>query len=292
VVVFGLKNKNMITVKLRGGLGNQMFQYAFGRSLSIKKGENLTLDISSFNNTAIIDTKRKYLLDNFNIKPLISETDTFRSIDRFFWKVINNTGLFLKNDFHVHHHSFFNKIPFKKFDSYFQSYKYFEQYQEEIRKDFSLKIELPKKALEILNTIKNTNSVSLHVRRGDYVSNKKNANTYGSCSLDYYRNAISTICGKISNPVFFVFSDDIEWVKNELIIPTETIYVSQYYFDEVAELFLMSQCKNNIIENSSFSWWGAWLNNNKDKIVICPRKWTLISNFDTIDLIPDNWIKL
>jgi hypothetical protein len=282
----------MITIKLQGGIGNQMFQYAFGRSLSLKKKEDLSLDTSFYKNIKTGDTLREFKLNNFNIKADIIETDNFNKSTKIFWKIINGIGLVIHKDFHVRFHPIFLKMRAKNFIGFFQSYKYFIIYEKEIKEDLTLKSQLPPKAIEIMEQIKNSLSVSIHVRCGDYVTNKENLKNYGVCSLDYYQNAISKIKEKIDKPIFYIFSDDINWVKSNLKINENLIFVSENNFEEAIELELMSNCKNNIIANSSFSFWGAWLNKNPNKVVIAPKKWTNIMNFDTIDLIPENWIRI
>ena len=282
----------MITIKIQGGIGNQMFQYAFGRSLSLKRKENLRLDTSFYKNIKSGDTPREFKLNNFNIKADIIETDSLSKSTKTFWKLINKIGLMFHKDFHVRFHPYFLKVRIKNFIGFFQSYKYFSDYEKEIKEDLTLKIQLPAKAIEILEQIKNSSSVSIHVRCGDYITNKDNLKSYGVCSLDYYQNAISRIKEKVDKPVFYVFSDDINWVKSNLKTDENLIFVSDNNFDETVQLELMSNCKNNIIANSSFSWWAGWLNKNPNKIVIAPKKWTNIVNFDTIDLIPEDWIKI
>lgn len=282
----------MITIKIQGGIGNQMFQYAFGRSLSLKRKEVLRLDTSFYKNIKNGDTPREFKLNNYNIKADIIETENFGKFTKIFWKLVNGMGLAIYKDFHIRFHPYFLNTKLKNFIGFFQSYKYFNAYEKEIKEDLTLKIALPLKATEILEQIKDNQSVSIHIRCGDYITNKDNLKNYGTCSLDYYQNAISKIKEKVDKPIFYVFSDDINWAKSNLKIDENFVFVSDYKFDETIELELMSNCKNNIIANSSFSFWAAWLNKNPNKIVIAPKKWTNIVNFDTIDLIPENWIKI
>ena len=140
--------------------------------------------------------------------------------------------------------------------------------------------------------ISQTNSVSLHIRRGDYVSNQKTNQTHGTCDLDYYQRCITEIEKEVENPYFFVFSDEIEWVKENLKINHPAEYVDQNTGDKSYEdMRLMSQCKHNVIANSSFSWWGAWLNSYPDKIVFAPKRWFASDKHNTKDLIPEGWKK-
>ena len=135
------------------------------------------------------------------------------------------------------------------------------------------------------------NAVSVHVRRGDYVNNK-NANAFhGVCSPEYYRKAIELIAKRVDSPKYFVFSDDIEWVKEHIEIPN-AVFVSQKDIADHEELVLMSKCKHAIIANSSFSWWGAWLNANPNKLVIAPKQWVSDSRVNTVDAIPAEWVRI
>lgn len=149
----------------------------------------------------------------------------------------------------------------------------------------------------MLNKINETESISLHVRRGDYVSNLKASSEHGVCSIDYYKKAIEHIKSKIKdkkNICFFLFSDDPIWVKDNMTFINDEIVVIDFNNEEKSheDMRLMSACKHNIIANSSFSWWGAWLNNNQEKIVVAPEKWFKVDNYDTRDLYPANFIKL
>ncbi len=295
----------MICVQLNGGLGNQMFQYACARSLAYLYQTNVVLDKSQLRNNQKNITTRSYCLDIFNIqveeisesslrkvKPLI-----YRIINTLFFKIfskgIQTSKYFIENGFR--YNSAIKKVQNNCFLSgYWQSPLYFQSIEHIIRNDFSFPDNLSSCNEIILNDIKNTNSVSLHVRRTDFINNSVH-DIHGFCSLDYYRGAMNIILGKVENPIFFVFSDDIEWVKENLKIESKVIFVSgnsgkKSYID----MQLMSLCKHNIIANSSFSWWGAWLNKNENKIVIAPQKWFAKKNLNdqTVDLIPPTWIRI
>ena len=176
------------------------------------------------------------------------------------------------------------------FEGYFQTEKYFKIFRKELLKDFSLKTELNDKNKKMLEQIKSTNAISLHVRHGDYLNLQ---NHFKICSLDYYKNAINLIIQKVENPHFYIFSDDIDWVRknfnlNHHITIVDINSSNEGYFD----LELMKNCKHNITANSSFSWWGAWLNENPDKIVITPKTWFVNGDEERIDRIPEDWIEL
>ena len=179
------------------------------------------------------------------------------------------------------------------FDGFWQNEKYFKEFDTELQSIFSMKGRLSTSSIVYEEQIKESNSVSLHVRRGDYVTSKLTNEIHGTCSLDYYQKAVSMIESKIKNPVFYLFSDDIPWVKDNFSFIENKKFIQ--LDDETPphdEIHLMSLCDHNIIANSSFSWWGAWLNNNKEKIVIAPFKWFNDKSFDVTDLNPKSWLCL
>lgn len=258
-------------IKIIGGLGNQMFQYAYGRNLELS-GKKVVFDTSFFaGNKNSKDTARDFKLDKFNITTSAEFSPKKHLISDIWIKIKRRLGL--------------------NADVYFQSEKYFINISDNIRQEFTLKKELSNKAQEVLGNIENTDSVSLHIRRGDYVVDKNINAFHGICGMDYYQRAIELIKEKISHPTFFIFSDDITWAKDNLKGP-EFVFVSNPEIEDVEELVLMSKCKYNIIANSSFSWWGAWLNNNLDKIVIAPQKWFNDKKANKNQILPEKWIRI
>jgi len=183
------------------------------------------------------------------------------------------------------------KYNYAIFDGYWQSEKYFIDIKNIITEELSLK----KKYIDeieknLINKIKNNNSVSIHIRRGDYVNDKTTNLHHGTCPLDYYHRAIKIILANNKKSIFFIFSDDIDWVKKNLKLLHPSFFISGN--KDYEDLFLMSLCKHNIIANSSFSWWAAWLNNNPNKTVAAPKKWFNNPHQNTKDLIPKPWIKI
>lgn len=271
----------MIIVRLKGGLGNQMFQYALGRSLALKNNDELKLDIN-FYQSINLAVKRFYSLNVFNIQAEVVNSSwtnfIFRLTKRFKEKSFNfsknilslNSGVYL--------------------DGYWQSPKYFEGFEDEIKKNFTLKNPIAQNIQDLAGEIENTNSLCVHVRRGDYVGNKN----HETVDNEYYKKAIEYIKNHASVDKIYVFSDDIEWCKNNFKFAFPAMFVGTEYAGEKGErhMFLMSKCKNFIIANSSFSWWAAWLSNSKDKIVICPKQWFPDASIDTKDLIPKEWIRI
>ena len=256
----------MIIIKLKGGLGNQLFQYAFGLLLADKRGEELKIDNRSLG--AKTDTYRSYSLDNFKIStPLASDSEIKKYQPRlaFFNKIYNK----IFKNYHIGYEEKFLNTKASYIEGFFQSYKYLE-----LLKELSLKKDIDYKIAD--------NSVAVHIRRGDYVNNP----AHFVCDLKYYQNAFKLIKEKVASPVFYIFSDDIAWAKENLI------FVSRPEIKDFEELILMSRCKNNIIANSSFSFWGAWLNTHNDKIVIAPDKWNNEFPNDYKDLLPPTWFQI
>ena len=290
----------MIIVRVTGGLGNQMFQYAMYKSLE-NKGKLVKLDSKSF-----YETKKEhngYELERiFDIKP---NKPTKEDLEKFDENNISTLfkikrKLFGDKKFVYDTKEYvFNKDVYKLKNSYlngyWQSIKYFEGIENDIKKDFRFKNQLDNKNLEILNEIENSNSISIHIRRGDYMS-PENYNMYGCIATPtYYKKAIKVIEEKVENPTFFVFSNDMDWVKKNIQINSRVFYIDINSGNgSYKDMQLMSNCKHNIIANSSFSWWGAWFNENKNKIVIAPKKWINREDVDSnkIELFCEGWTLL
>ncbi len=293
-----------IIVRLMGGLGNQMFQYAFGRALSIQRNCELELDLTFLEKRDSDQeyTLRKYELNIFNIKADIASKKKVgvirRAIDhpllrRFYHRL---PGVFsyriLKEQ----------KFSFKPVDSslkcsyylegYWQSEKYFKSVEAEIRKDFEFISQADGMNKELYDRINECESVSIHIRRGDLVSLKSASDFHGTCSDDYYEKGISIIKQRLKNPVFFIFTDDPIWAASHKLFSGYQIVDWNSGEKGFEDLRLMSNCKHHIIANSSFSWWGAWLNRRTDKIVIAPKNWFRDSSIDTSDLIPESWRRI
>ncbi len=288
----------MITVKLSGGLGNQMFQYALGRCLAEKNKTQLRLDISGLLHRLPKKnfTYRDFVLDGFKVNYTLN----------FFSRVARFTGL--HNLLFIVSYGYFcfhNKIrpaivekgefEFNQeilslkdgvyLDGYWQNEKYFAEVAEIIRDEFTLSEKLDIEEADWLKSIQENNSVALHVRRGDYV----NLHLDGICNLEYYCSAMNKMREKTSNPHFFIFSDDPKWAAENFKDQDMNIVSSEEYRSPCVDMYLMSQCKHQIIANSSYSWWAAWLNQNREKIVISPGKWTF--NTDASPAL-NNWLKI
>ncbi len=291
----------MIIVHLSGGLGNQMFQYAFGRANTKCLGALLALELSD----KTLQIHNGFELGRiFNIHAkMATQADLQAVLGVQRYSIIRNSikGLGLRNillsryveEPHFHFAPQMLDIADNRYVyGYWQSEKYFREIVTTIRSDFSFKQPLANQNTEIAEKISHINSVSLHVRRNDYAKNPKINATHGLCSLEYYRESIRYVVERVKQPQFFVFSDDIAWVKNNLKIDFPCQFVDHNQGTEsYNDMRLMSMCKHHIIANSSFSWWGAWLNPNMQKIVVAPKKW-FAHEADTRDLIPEKWVLL
>ncbi|WP_421535362.1 alpha-1,2-fucosyltransferase [Pseudomonas marginalis] len=288
----------MIIAHIIGGLGNQMFQYAAAKALSVEKNTELLLDVTSFDSYALhqgFELNKIFSADfktasSSDIKKILGwQAPTIvRSVlhrPRLTW--LRKTTLSIEPSFQ-YWRGFQDLSDNTYLSGYWQSERYFKIIESIIRKDFSFKLPMDNENSRTANLISNTEAVSLHIRRGDYVNNS----AYSACSLDYYQAAISHFTHMNKPPTFFIFSDDINWVKEHLKIEHPHCYVDHNNgAASYNDMRLMSLCKHNIIANSSFSWWGAWLNANNDKIVITPKSWFNTNNHID-DLIPPTWISL
>lgn len=284
----------MIVVKLKGGLGNQLFQYAAAKQLSVKHETPLKLDLSFLEADASGYTKRDFELDKFKIN---IEMATFEEIEALRKKNLKNflqrtqqrerkfglfkTNLKIKNDCYL--------------NGYWQSENYFEDIKEIIREEFVFKEILTGVYFtELQEKITTSNSISLHFRRGDYITDEKANGYFGVCPLEYYQSAVRLISARIHDPELFIFSDDIPWVKSHFHTQCPVTFVEHTDNSLHSDFRLMSMCKHNIIANSSYSWWAAWLNPNKEKVVIAPQKWyeNKRKQRQARDRIPKEWLKI
>ena len=285
------------------GLGNQMFQYAAGRRLSILHQTALKLDITHYQRYRY----RKYGLQHFCIQEAFAtpqEIARVRGTPKSGLARIT-AGLNRKlNPFY--RPPIFAELYVRPFDpriwdtpkdvylaGYWQSEAYFQDIQDIIRREFVLRNKPDRQNQEMAAKITDTTSVSIHVRRGDYVSDAHINQVHGCCGLDYYGQCVRLIAEYVPNPHFYVFSDDPAWTQENLSMGYPTTLVSHNgTVRGYDDLRLMALCQHNIIANSSFSWWGAWLNANPDKIVLAPQRWFRDPALDASDLIPDGWIKI
>lgn len=289
----------MIYVKISGGLGNQLFQYAFGQYTA----GILNTEVKYFSQTQIENknfTKRELDIqkfglpinfeDNFEESIYFKFNKSLRKIER---KLIQKFPNFNKKHKiqSVNIHSLDDDLRDNcYYDGYWQHQEYPNYISSLLKEKIKLSIDSQNKLNDLIFQIENTNSVSIHIRRGDYMNIAANAKIFHICDMDYYNRAIQLIENKVDNPVFFIFTEDKEWAK-------QNFKGNNFNFIEgnsaIEDMLLMSKCKNQIIANSTFSWWAAWLNNNESKIVIAPQDWYVNFLKDNVKyFIPGDWVKL
>ena len=280
----------MIITKIKGGLGNQLFQYAVGRAVALRHKVPLKFDTTIFETYKL---HNGYRLDQFAIKADIAadnEIINLKGRNNVLFSALRKAGLVKrKSYFKEKRSSYFDASVFKNnfvyLDGYWQNELYFSDIRELILEELSPNSSTNDLSFAYLECIKKNNSVSIHVRRGDYL-NLKNINVL---DVDYYMKAVEYIRKIVEKPTFYIFSDDLEWCKSSLAFLGDCIYVERTQ-TEIDDLKLMSFCQHNIIANSSFSWWGAWLNQNPNKTVIAPKGW-LLNDPGSSNVIPSDWVK-
>ncbi|NDW09799.1 alpha-1,2-fucosyltransferase [Dysgonomonas sp. 520] len=285
--------------KLQGGLGNQMFQYAVVRALETKKNKNVYLDLvflETHNKSEEHFSARKYELNIFknirathlsnSCRTIFLSTNLFIRIIR---RLLNIRAIKQTNDHYVN-------LPDNRniyLDGYFQSEKYFRNIRKDLLKDFEFIAFDDEKNRIIYDKIANSNSVSIHVRRGDYVSSSQIGNKHGVLPVAYYKQAIDLLSKKIEKEDidYYIFSDDPAYIKTHFeFVPNCVIIDVNKGDDSWKDLCLMTACKYHIIANSSFSWWGAWLS-QREGITIAPSRWfnDEVVSYNIHDFIPDSW---
>lgn len=292
----------MVISQVIGGLGNQMFQYAAGRALAMRLGGDLALDISAFENYNLHQGFE--LTRVFAMSPAIaSGQDLSRMLG---WQhsplarsvlarrpfAVLRSRRFVSEP-HFHYCSDFDQLDGDVYlAGYWQSEKYFKRVIAQIREDFRFRLPLEGENAELAARLSQTQAVSLHVRRGDYASNSATTAVHGLCSPTYYHDALRIVRQQIPDAHLYIFSDDIGWVRKNIKIELPSVYVEHNQGkDSFNDMMLMSLCRHHITANSSFSWWGAWLNSSSSKLVIAPKKW-FADDKSTADLIPHQWMRL
>jgi hypothetical protein len=286
----------MIIVNLKGGTGNQLFQYALGRHLAHKNNDVLKLDIGGLDRAVKAgDIFRPFQLQAFNVIENIATDEEVEHTRRPYGVLSDGWRLFATKVLRQ------NRITFNPamlelrgdvfLDGYWQSPRYFEAIRPLLLTELTLKKGFSTPGEAYVATMMSCPSVSIHVRRADYIHNLRTRRDFGLCERPYYERAMALIRQRVETPRFFVFSDDIEWVKSELPVGKDAVFVKDPTITDTEELMLMSKCQHNIIANSSFSWWGAWLNQNPKKIVIAPTPWFDRQVYDK-DLLPPTWIQI
>nr|VFJ74414.1 MAG: Glycosyl transferase family 11 [Candidatus Kentron sp. FW] len=288
----------MIFTQLIGGLGNQMFQYAAGRALSLRRGVPLAIDRRGFDEYIL----RNYGLDKFVLQAVDADPRYLPPLN----KKKRITRLFKRFGLGTSYPRVFREKAFEFYPEvldlpdgtylkgYWQSERYFLDAQDTIRRDFAFRHPPSPINADYLGQIRQGISVSVHIRRGDYVSDKAASALIGTCSFEYYQRAARLLEERVeSTPRFYVFSDDPDWARTNMKFNGEMHIVRHNDAStDFEDLRLMSACSHHIIANSTFSWWAAWLNPSPDKIVIAPARWFRSDKLDDKDLIPSKWLRV
>lgn len=290
----------MIVVKLMGGMGNQMFQYAAGRALAQANGDVLKLDLSHYLNPPPGDVPRKYELYNFRIS---AETANDADLQRF-CRYGGLRGLLAraKGVFSGGAPCFLAERDMRYdprireargdvyLDGYWQSERYFETIEGLIRAELQPACSGSDRVMRLWEEIQGANSVCINVRRGDFVS----SSFHGCFGMDYFEKGRKILEQSIRDLRYYVFSDDVAWCKEQFSGSPGTTVVTHDYAgpDFIDYLFLMTSCKHFIIPNSSFAWWAAWLCSHQEKRVIAPARWFNDPKIDTSDLVPGSWTRI
>ena len=290
----------MIVMRISGGLGNQMFQYAAGRRLALARGTELVVDLSPLDDPRL-PPPRSYELGAYPVRATIAGDAELAAIAerraslaaRIARRVCGGRRI-AETERRFHFDPEVLDLPDgSRLQGYWQSERYFADAADDVRRELTLERPAAGRNAELLERIDACHAVSVHVRRGDYVTVPEIHAAHGLCSLDYYRRASRHVAARVADPVFFVFSDDPDWVHDHLRLEGETVQVDHNGPDAGPEdLRLMSRCAHHVIANSTFSWWGAWLDPRPDKIVVAPRQWFQDGERDTSDLVPAGWVRL
>jgi len=299
----------MVVVKIMGGLGNQLFQYAMGRQLASRRKDTARLDISFFDDKLpTAHTLRPYELgvfQNLTIKPLsASEQQQLARTLQLPYKVYNKARRLLGlspaflylgegENFSANQQVLAGGPPAEllQVEGYWQNERYFADVKDALREELVFIPFTDERNLAVARQLQKPArpTVSVHVRRGDYAQNP----AFGMCSADYYERALGHVRQHLADPAFFIFSDDIAWARENLPLPADTTFIDWNRGpNSYCDMHLMSLCQHQIIANSSFSWWGAWLNTNPAKLVVCPATWMATPVVPTERVVPAAWVCL
>jgi len=301
----------MIVVQLTGGLGNQLFQYAFACHLAHLNQCELMIDSSQVASRSDLAHRRQFKLDHFRINAPVVDWNppAERSFDHGGIKYSRSRIPWFRNL--LGHKHYLNELKESHFHydssalqqrgdfyvtSYWQSHRYFDAIADIIRSDLHLREPLAELHRAIRDQIQSTpNSVAFIVRRGDFANHPHHSKFHGCCPPEYYEQALDLIKSRVAKPHLFVFSDDIPWVRQNFLFDLPVTFMDHAYdhsdYDYV-DLYFISCCRNHIIANSTFGWWGAWLSSFEDGIVLAPKRWFLDESINTSDLSPPQWYRI
>jgi hypothetical protein len=292
---------DQVIVRIEGGLGNQLFQYAAARSLADRLGCGLLLDIRGIAENG----DRPYQLDLYSIRAEVADGKLLESLPAWRSSRISRLRQSLSSllpsmvqspVFWPRSFAYDNRLERLKHPvymvGYWQTERYFAWNRGRILDDLTLRAGLTTDA-GWLEKIKGSNSVCLHVRRGDYVNNPLAAKQHGTCNVAYYRRAVEMLVRQCPEIEVFIFSDEPQWAADNirLSVPTHVVDTNSSECGFL-DIELMRQCRHHVLANSSFSWWGAWLCANAEQLVYAPNRWFATPDIDTRDIIPTHWHKL
>jgi Glycosyl transferase family 11 len=276
-------------VKFHGGLGNQMFAFAF--LLAIKQKHFSIVNFDPLNSWFSHNGYELFkVFDNIKLRRYKFYRRQYKIYSLYFTRFLFNTVQENSQMAGSFDESYLKtQYGFVVYDGFWQSELYFKSISDTIRKNYIFDTKkLNMKSQKLLTLLSSTTSVSIHIRRGDYLEHTEN---FGDiCNTEYYNNAVNIIRNEYNDVIFFIFSDDANWVKQNIDIMNAVFVDWNEGNDSWQDMCLMSKCKHNIIANSTFSWWGAWLNANPNKTVIAPNKW--MNNKECIDVLPLEWTKI
>jgi hypothetical protein len=292
----------MIGVRLQGGLGNQLFQYAVGLRLALRHRTTLTLDLSALGESGV-ETARRFELDAFAIEARRVSTPTRFRLGSWAGRARRRIGA-LRGDRgplglrrivergYAFDATLLDAPDDVYLEGYWQSEKYFQDAEPVLRSQLRFVPSPDPDIREWMRRLQRVEAVAIHVRRGDYVTGSHHSRVHGVLPIDYYRAAVTELSRRTSRPEFFVFSDDLGWCASNLRLPCPFTVVDGARGRSRDDLRLMTLCRHHVVANSAFSWWGAWLGASAPGIVIAPHRWFLDATIDTRDLIPADWTRL
>lgn len=291
-----------ITIQIQGGLGNQLFQYATGKALSLRLRRPLLLDIDWFSHSWDNVTPRNLLLQNLKITGNYIQSHPSVASQKKWWRILQKalpiSPYVLKDRPYKFNSSLLKFRPYSNQEvyltGYWQSFRYFDSIRPHLLNEIKPSDPLSPNYSRYLEKILSTPSAMVHIRRGDYIHLPDAAKIHGFLGLEYYLTGIKILLSKNPSTHFFIFSDDLDWAKNNLPASEKMTFInsSDEITGPIQELYLMSQCNAHLIANSSLSWWGAWLSNSDTPNVIAPKNWTNDQDRTWEDLLPQHWLKI
>lgn len=293
----------MIILRLEGGLGNLMFQYGLGRHLAHKHNVELKYDIETYKTNPIADCSFWLEAFHIDIRDHLATPEEIRSFKRYrrrrpgkLWFLYNR--FIADEDRYVQEKHFpfdpgvLDHTPPFYLHGWWQSENYFASIRSLLLADFTVRDPLSGNNKLVADQIRSSRSIGLHIRRADYVTNPKTSAYHGVMTKEYYDTALAHITKTVPDPTLFIFSDDIAWVREHMPFPYKTVYIEGNQDLPHEDMRLLSLCEHQVIANSTFGWWSAWLNTNPDKIVVAPKVWFAGARPEkTKDLIPPQWLR-